>query len=248
MKTFLKLSLVLGFTSLMLVGCKKDNTDLGSSSGTKIKTETMYYGTQIEYDRQYIYNSNEQCTKIIDADNSYATFEYSNKLYTKKYFKADGTANPNRKDEIYNIGSNGLVSSMSSDNIHYTTYTYDTNGILLLSSYSSGNWTNEVKYTITDGNLIKQTKKNVTIYNNTEYITTDTTTYEYLTDKTNTIGSNAHGTSYFGVDSKNLISKEISSNGTIMSYEYEFNNSGKVTKLTKKNNSGDITWSIKYTY
>ena len=70
-----------------------------------------------------------------------------------------------------------------------------------------------------DGNMMSSVRHGVT------------TTYEYYSDKVNTIGNEYFGKTYLGVSSKNPTKKEISGNLTT-DYTYEFDEECYITKVT----------------
>ncbi|MBJ2176277.1 hypothetical protein JBL43_18645 [Aureibaculum sp. A20] len=133
-------------------------------------------------------------------------------------------------------------------------HTYNSNGFViktvLFDDYITYSYSTIYDYEYSNKNLVKETQTNRNIGSDNT-VTEDSyyIEYEYFKNKLNSIGNINFGKKYLGKSSKNLIKKEIGSNGYIANYEYEFDKNGNVTKKSIFNNKDGIkTREFNYEY
>lgn len=235
-----KLLIILSAT--LFVACSSENNDTNSNSTNTLKllsfTETEYGNTETI---NYTYNGSN-ITGFNEADNTSINsfvFGYSNNLLS--------TITSYHNDIVGSIStftySNGKVTSKLSeeDNIDFNhVYTYNSGSQMTNEKqYSNGNLDDSQDYEYNlDGNISKH------LYGNSNY-----TTFEYDTKKNpySLIYSEAIMKSYGVGYSKNNITKSTSDSGTVILYEYQYNEEGYPISVVGRTN-GDIVISKTFVY
>jgi hypothetical protein len=142
---------------------------------------------------------------------------------------------------IYSLNSQGYVSNITGTNgnsNYVIIYEYDKSGYCTKETYSSDNIIEITTYTYANGNMTSTTLMSGTMSN--------TTTYEYYTDKDNTLDYAHRGIIFMGKSNKNLIKKATIGN-SIITYTYDYDQDNYVTKQTRTASDGSIQWES-YTY
>jgi len=226
---------------LLLLGsysCKKENS---SDSNTNYPDFTNCKVTRFyddSYEQKFTYNAEGKISKIEESESGSlsSTFTYTYGNSEVNYESATG-----REKGNYVLNAKGYV--VSSTITYYqdmdptkatsgkiSTYKYNDAGNLIdrNDSYSSQsgttNWLNT--YTWANGNLMTE----ISVSN---FGSINITNYEYYTDKSNALGKTQTLTDFIGVPSKNLLKaeKDGEDGSLIIWYSYEFNSSGKPTKI-----------------
>lgn len=224
---------------LSFQSCKKEETKSTDTIGypdlTGCKVTRFYEG---DGDTRITYNSNGTIAKIEE----YQSGELMNtNTYTYETGMARYSNTSGREKGEYVLNSSGRVTS--SIIIYYqaqdpttatsgvmTTYKYNSTGNLIEKqdeyNSSAGKTNYLTTYTWNNGNLTKEIE--VSSINTTNIID-----YEYYTDKSNALGGTDAAIDFTGIQSKNLpkSQKDGETGLTIVNFTYEFNSSGKPTKL-----------------
>lgn len=165
--------------------------------------------------------------------------------------------------------SDNLICLRNNDDNMNSLMTYDSDKYLTHRTTSDKYYAYVDDFTISNGNILTYTSKeskNSASANSTKYpqsillphtysldlgirkptatksASISTTTYQYYTDKANTMGVENMGVEFLGKQSQNLIKSETK-NGTAKNYTYEFDSKGRVTKKIC-----DDGWFTTYTY
>lgn len=236
--------------------CKKDKDENPSPTPTvtipKIKTITDSTTNEID---TYYYNNSGKIIKVKYSDNSYDTVIYTN---NKVHFKFFNELNQLAGELLLNLNANGLAtngwflnygskvnksvfskilvnpSSVKTNDTMYYTFQYNSNGYLTQQTITYNNINNTYTFNYDSNGNLSSISSN-----------SNTTTYEYFTDKINTIGDHNKGVTYFGKQSKNLIKSSTTNNTYTVYYSYEISNN-KVVKERQFNNYFNNT--LLYTY
>ncbi|MFY8108990.1 MAG: hypothetical protein ACOVO9_08360 [Bacteroidia bacterium] len=240
----MKLKLIKSIALLLLFAlsfqsCKKEETKSTNTPGypdlTGCKVTRFYEG---DGDTRITYNANGTIAKIEE----YQSGELMNtNTYTYETGMARYSNTSGREKGDYVLNSSGRVTS--SIIVYYqaqdpttatsgvmTTYKYNSDGNLIEKqdeyNSSAGKTNYLTTYTWNNGNLMKE----VEIGNNNNINIIE---YEYYTDKSNALAGTDAAMDFTGVQSKNLpkSQKDGESGLTIVNFTYEFNSSGKPTKL-----------------
>ena len=196
------------------------NSKKPQTAVSKIKTRTHGNGTST---LTYIYDGNGRVMQFSGPEST--TFLFQNEMDTVfvTMFLETG---PQVGDFLYPINSKGLATKMDlgvTENI----YTYNAKKNLIEDKTMVGNDVHLMTHDYAGGNLA-ETKYTV------NGILKWTKTYTYYTDKLNSIGNEAFGQSYLGVDSKNLVKSltfnSVANGITTTNYSYEFDPQGRVSK------------------
>ena len=262
--------------SLVFTGCKDDDPATPEVVIPKLKTATYYDGTEVtpSYSEAYEYNASGQIVKIVAEDNSYVTVEYSTGKITLKFVDELGVQDPNIEEFILNdkglyvsSASTWKKSLKSSIKKNYksqlksqlsilgsssTTLTYNADNYLIEENSTEidglNNSSDITTYTITSGNTTG--REYVSTYNDVS--TTSNDTFEFFTDKTNTIGYENMGVTFFGKQDNNLQKKRTQTGESysyISNYSYEYDSYGRVTKQIEKDEANTIIYGqTTYTY
>jgi hypothetical protein len=230
----------------------------------KIHTTSYYYNNEFQYSGTHYYDNNGRLIKIQWSDGEYDTYEYSNSSAIHKYFDEN---NELLNTKSYTLNSDGLaifVSNVSSskgtlkssqftDNFDYSnssstgTYEYNDDGYLIQSTYIDDLGTRTYTYTISEGNCVGY----ILEWSNTS--TPYMVNRIFLEDEINTIGNINAGVNYFGKQSKNLISSELTTSGSYYNnetYTYEYDSKKRVVteSLNVTSSYGNDLYSFTYTY
>ena len=254
MKTKIVLLVVLAF-SVSLYSCKKDSD---SSQSTKSLIQKTTYEDQSYSTYQY---DGTRMIKVSNSDGTYSTLEYATNTITVKGFSA---TNVLENTEVFTLNSKGYaVSAISTSGKKKSTssrsllpmpfpmyatgstnitYEYDANGHMTKAIYGSGSGQETMTYTISNGNTVS----NIDVTGSITY----TTTSQYFTDKTNTIGFENMGVTFFGKQDVNLIQSVTDSfSGTAVThtYTYQYDSQNRVVNETITTPGFNST-STSYTY
>lgn len=199
----------------ILSGCNKDSTPNGK---VKSKTEsfTNAQGQTSSLTTTYTYDGQGRITLSQPSSGNVTSYSYGNGsiTVTSGTTVITGTLN----------GQNLLTSTNTG-----FTFTYDNNGYLIASTAGASKSTVN---TITDGNVTSSTTN--------DNGNSTTTVYSYSTKS----DYRDYGQSFFGKNSKNLVTTETISNanGTLVfTHTYTFDEQGRVqTETTTGNNTTDV--------
>ncbi len=220
---------------ISLNSCKKEETKNTSTSGSDLTNckITRYY--DVNNETKITYNSSGKVSKIEEFEENVLTNTFT---YTYELGKASYVNSTGREKGEYILDSKGRATGSSityyqgqdpttATSGEFTYYKYNSDGNLIerKTEYlsQSGTTTYTTTYLWTNGNLTKEIE--VSSSN-----TTNITEYEYYTDKVNSLGATDAILEFTGVQSKNL-QKDGETGETIVSFTYEFNSSGKPTKI-----------------
>lgn len=232
-------------------------------SAYKIKTSTYYSNSQNYGTDTYTYNLDGSLSKITFSDGSYISLTWATTQVTVTSFTI---ANAVDGSDVYSLNSFGLaVSSTStytnkknksritklfSKSINSTstsTYEYDVNNYKIKeTALYSDNSSNVSNYTVSNGNVATslETSTNGSTTNNYS------TSYDYFSDKANTIEIENMGISFFGKQNKNIVKTGTqtynSGSPSITTFIYEFDSKNRVTKQTSAYGT-NVDYTI-YTY
>jgi len=200
-------------------GCKKEDDDTSKKAGVTPKIKTLSYydpwslATRTE---TYAYDAQGRVTTVTTSFSDGSSGSVVSYSYGTNYMTE---TRPGIGPKTYALNSDGYVSDY-----FLGTQTYDADGHVT----SDGTHT----YTWANGNLISSTND-----------PSGSLTFTYHTDKTNTIGNDNKGMSFFGKESKNLINTSTNGSGTVLVYSHEYDSQGRVTKET-----GKYGYAYNYTY
>ena len=234
----LKVFAILLAFGLGLQSCKKEenvNTTASYPDLTGCKV-TRFYDTENE--TKITYNANGTIAKVEEFSLGSLS---DTKNYTYQANKVNYEAAGGREKGEYTLDANGRA--ISSSIIYYnaqdptvatsgvmSTYKYNSAGNLIEKQEEYNSQAGKTSYLTTylwsDGNISTEIEVGS---NNTTY----TTNYEYYTDKSNSLAGTDAAMDFTGVQSKNLIKahKNGKDGSTIVSFTYDFNSSGKPTKI-----------------
>jgi hypothetical protein len=227
--------------------CKKDNKNT-TSSFPRILKENILYGQQT-YSITYQYDDNFRVTKIVQLDGKIKTYNYVDSTVMVKTFNREGTAMISI--ETYTLNSKGLAKSLHGTGTYGSrtstwseTYEYDGSGYLVKEVFSSTLETGHTAYySILDGNMVAE----AFLYDGQS----DSTSYKFLPNTTNTIGNENTGISFLGKQNVNLfnwMNEKSSTHGTSPYIcTYEFDNLNRVAKRIRTE-EGVSTLTSTYIY
>jgi hypothetical protein len=253
-----KLLLFASLVGLVMVSsCKKDKTE---TPFAKIQSVTNYdYEGGLQSNVTYVYDDQGRISNESNSDGSYSTYQYASTSVTKTSYsryvamteKVIYTLNSagqaiSSVDSIYSTGSSTITKTAQK-----YFYTYDGAGFLVKTTYSPSDGTSTNVVTTT--NTITASNIATVVYGYSYTSTTsasnnvsfsDTTVYQFLSDKANTIGPVNFGKNFLGSQNANLpvsgvetsvYNSEVTiSQKTSQSYKYtyEYNDNGFVSKVT----------------
>ncbi|MFY8019654.1 MAG: hypothetical protein ACOVP1_00600 [Bacteroidia bacterium] len=219
--------------------CKKAETTTSNTNnypdltGCKV---TRFY--DVTNETKISYNANGTIAKVEEYE---AGSLYNTNTYTYETGKVSYVNTSGREKGEYLLDSKGRATSSAI--IYYqaqdpttatsgvmATYKYNADGNLIEKqeeyNSQSGKTSYLTTYQWTNGNLTSEIEVSS---NNNTYITN----YEYYMDKSNALGATDAAMDFTGVQSKNLVKahKDGKNGSTIVSFTYDFNSSGKPTKV-----------------
>jgi len=248
---FLFLAIVLG-----LGACKKDSNDSSSgSSVAKILSTAYYENGNLAFTQTIQYDASGKPVKVTADDGSfyYVAIGPSSVVITSfdTLGVQDGTDNyilnakglaisqvstwnkPGNKNDMFKHHKNTGKGSSS------YTYEYDANNYLIKNIYTEGGVGDTVIYTISGGNTTTATTVGSFPF---------VQSYQFLTNKTNTIGNENMGVSFLGKQDKNLISATtytFDAGSQTINTSYTYDSKGRVLKVFNPDAPEDYTI---YTY
>ncbi len=254
MNTKIFLLAVLAF-SITLFSCKKDS-DTTEAAKPFIQKTTLEDQSYILY--QY---DGTRLVKITSTDGSYTTLDYSATTVTAKEYSVD---NVQGNSQMFTLNSQGYAISsvttpgkkknLSSKSIlpiaiaqfailsPTISYEYNSDGYMTKAIYGDAGNQEVITYTISNGNHVG--------YADAAGGQTSTSTSEFYLDKTNTVGSENMGITFFGKQDKNLIQSvtdTYSGSPVMHSYSYQYDTQNRVVSTTITT-SGFNTTSTAYSY
>jgi YD repeat-containing protein len=216
--------LLLALFVISATGCRHNDNNAYNFNGPWLKTET-YTGSGGTSAVTYTYDSQHRLTAKNYSDGSVVAYQYNSSTIVETESSSMGT----NQVVTYGLNNDGYAVIVDGVNI----FTYDA------QHHVTG---------LDDGDLV------TFVYNNGN-LTSETTvgssvTYQYLTNKTNTIGQQNYGLTWAGVQSTNLMSSEarVAGGSTVtVTYTYEYDGQNRVTKRTDTHSTGVVeVWE--YTY
>jgi hypothetical protein len=251
-KIFLLAALALSIT---LYSCKKDS-DITEAAKPLVQKTTLEDNSYFLYQ----YDGN-RLTKITSSDGGYTTIDYTATTATVKEYSVDNVLGSsqvftlNSKGyAISSVTSSGKKKSLSTKSIlpiaiaqfaiasPTTTYEYNSDGYMTKAIYGDAGNQEIITYTITNGNSVA--------YSDAAGGQTFTSTSQFYLDKTNTIGFENMGISFFGKQDKNLkqsVTDTYSGSAVAHSYTYQYDSQNRVASNTIST-AGAYTTSTAYTY
>jgi len=242
----LNIRLLLSAATLAFIfsACQKENTTL--AEGTKLKMTTSQLNDSISYE-SFNYDNQNRVTLIEDSNNNGAKYkmliEYNAQGQPLKL-----TASQNQS-YFFSYDNNGRIvkklnqPASNSGNSIRNVYSYDSKGRLIADSvYSS--WTNEVfsytTYTYNENDNVVERKE----YNNFMGSMQMENSVQLLYDDKPNPHNNLGTTLYFITNDDRYLSRNNKiqvkyQDGTIMGYEYEYQNNGLPKKVLEKHNEAD---------
>lgn len=222
---------------MLLISCQKDSSDNANETG-KI-TALIQNGNTLSY----VYDNDGRLISRTAPEGN-ATYTYTPTMVTERIFTLTGPVTL-----VYELNAQNLVSkSYNLDSAQFfTTYQYNAAGMPVIEKYQrAGNGTIETTYYYApsgnpDSAIIK--KFNTVIQKNI---------FEFDPNLPNTFLAEKFGIYIFGKDAANLITKQteitIGGNTVINTYAYEFDNTGRVTKIIRRQPGTSLEETTNYHY
>jgi YD repeat-containing protein len=226
--------------SAILTGCNKGG---GSFTDARVKKVSSQRGFT-----EYTYTPENKIKSVKSSDGSTTTYTYKDKTISQ--LRADSVHGMFITSSIF-LNAAGLAdSSVASDpsGTYVELYAHDANGnISQTKDVISGHLYNASNSDFKDGNEISR-------------IITDSTSkprvslfFDYYADKVNSAGYQNMGMQFLGNDSKNLMKKFVQvlpSGDTIrvMSFNYHYDEKGRVSQKAVYDNHGMLADSTSYSY
>lgn len=240
--------------------CKKSSSDNpGTTSVSKIKTVTQHDTSGITGTQTYIYDNSGKLLKATTNDGSVVfDLTYSAGKVEMNFYAGPGMV---WMKQTFLLNQSGLAASATyfinmavknqampgsvfppflktmkpaGDTTHEL-YFYDNAGYKIKEINWSKSFRDTTVFEVLYGNTI------MSIQTDGEH--SDTTTFEYYADRTNTLGTANCGVYFFGTQDKNLLYK-IKSPYSNSTYTYEYDSRGRVIKEMA---TGFNSW-YSYTY
>lgn len=224
--------------------CKKDEETENPAKEIVplITTRAISYEKHPEIDStSFIYDDEGRCTRFGDRnEHTDVTYSGSNVVFTSY----DG--NVLDYTDTYTLNDQGLAltqirtkpgSSNSSEKYIYNTKNQLTKTVVI------ENGIQDTTFYFYDGDNVATM---VTRYEENSIVTSDTTRFEYYTDKISTVEMTNLGFPFIGPRNKNLIKKTMRRYGTT-EFTYEFDSKDRVIKETATSN-GSVDHYVHYTY
>jgi hypothetical protein len=235
---YARLSLL--FSCLVLIACSKQETPVYVQctpvlpSPHRIAEETAYRGpdTTFWYLKKFFYDeSGRQVMELTTQDG----FTDTTASYT--YF-TDRVKTP-VSDILLN--DRGLAVSASSG-VSYT-WSYNAEGYMTAQSYvyAGGSATNSYFY-----NCFNQDRV-ITLYQSGAGPHSDTTNFQFYTDKPNTIGNLNHGIAFYGAQNNTLVRSQARTGQQVIYFSYYYDDMNRVQWQVLADTLGN-TMYLKYTY
>lgn len=182
MKKLLNFSLLaILAASFVLTGCKKDDDSNPSGENTKqdgilpkkvVKIVKNYVGHEEYYGDTYLFDAEGRITSYTEKDGKYSditTYTYTEDKCVCVYDNGENTL-------TINVENGRFVSSNSGNKEEYT---YTSDGYIKSQKWDNTKGTENIEYTVTDGNITSYFDHYVEKYNNKEYIHDENTTLTY---------------------------------------------------------------------
>jgi YD repeat-containing protein len=223
--------------SMLLISCQKDSNDDADEAG-KITAIIQNGNTH-----SYVYDNNGRLISRTAPEGN-ATYTYAPTMVTERIFTQTGPVTL-----VYELNAQNLVSkSYNLDSAQFfTTYQYNAAGMPIIEKYQgAGNAAIETTYYYApSGNPDSAiTKKLNTVIQKK--------VFEFDTNLPNTLLAEKFGINIFGKDAANLITKqtEITTGGNTVAitYTYEFDNTGRVTKIIQRQPGTSLEETTNYHY
>jgi YD repeat-containing protein len=222
---------------VLLMSCQKD------SSGDTNETGKITAITQNGNTLSYTYDNDGRLISRTAPEGN-ATYTYTPGMVTEKIITPTGLVTL-----IYELNAQGLVSkSYNLDSSQFfTTYQYNAAGMPVIEKYQgAGNSTIETTYYYApSGNPDSAISKK---FNNI----IQKNIFEFDPILPNTLLAEKFGIYIFGKDATNLITKqtEITTGGNtiINTYAYEFDNTGRATKIIRRQPGTSLEETTNYNY
>jgi len=203
------------FAVIAIGGCgKKDAATINGNIKKVFSTSNSNSPSSIGF----TYDAQNRLTLAEQFDSAGTLVGHITVTYTANslHYEAFDSAGASQYVADATLNAQGLVTSVTGD---ASVLTYDSEGHLLLRDNGA---TDKDIYTYSNGNKIKEISVGSS--------SSDTTTYTYLTDKTELRN---RGMSFMGKGSKNLLSTETRNPGaSVRVYTYEYDSKGRVSKET----------------
>jgi len=203
------------------------------------------------YSESYSYDGEGRITTIQRASGSRTDITYASDTVTETTFTDSGTI-ASRKVVFLNssgLAVNSFTGDTSGNILSYSTYTYDADNFKI-GERTTDNLNNEFAqqtWSISD--------KNVYYYTSTDAATTQnnlTIAYSYSFEKESTTGNQNKGMKYYGNSSVNVmktLNKQSSVTGNVYySFQYTYDDSGRVATQTAYNHQNEVVYTNTYTY
>ncbi len=233
--------------ALLLISSSCEKTDTSNPSSTAlVKTMLLQFNDTVSYNYSLMYDNNSRISQMdlvsslgSTVNRIRTTYVYSSGTVTMSTFNAIPDTLMESEDITLNSQGWGILRATSFKGVYTskTTLSYDSQGYMTEDStgYLGLNTTKAItNYTIgADGNVASKTYRSVTNFSRS----TTLTSYTYLTDKANSIGSTNMGVSFSGKQNANLIASSTSDPAPLFGpnpllYTYEYDALGRVSKLT----------------
>lgn len=183
MKKLLNFSLLaILAASFVLTGCKKDDDSNPGGETTKqdgilpkkvVKIVKNYVGREEYYGDTYLFDAEGRITSYTEKDGKYSditTYTYTEDKCVCVYDNGENTL-------IINVENGRFVSSNSGNKGEEYTYTSD--GYIKSQKWYDTEGTENIEYTVTDGNITSYIDHDVEKYDNKEDIDDENTTLTY---------------------------------------------------------------------
>jgi len=199
---------------------------------------------------KYFYNPDGRAARVEDSKGNNTTYEYYPDLVLRKY---NDVIKERSFVDTMRLNRQGLVSSITSNNVASIMEKRDFDADKDMSTTTlynkKGSMTGTIIYTYQNGNLVSSSATAT----DTSAGNTESNTYQYYTDRPNTIGDDNIGEGFVGRSSKNPVKSSSSQllhlAPVYYNYNYQYDPQGRISaKATYKTSSGQLVDSAVYTY
>ncbi|MEI7724461.1 MAG: hypothetical protein WCK09_05105 [Bacteroidota bacterium] len=232
--------LFLLFSCIIMIACSKKETPVYVQcppimpSPYRIAEETEYRGpdTTFWYTKKFFYDESGRLVMELTTQDGFTDTTASYTYFTDRV-----------KTPVSDILLNerGLAISAFSG-VSYT-WSYNAEDFMTTQffAYAKGSATYSYSYNCSNQDRV------ITLYGATTGTHSDTTNFQFYTDKPNTIGNLNHGIAFYGKQNNTLIRSQARTGQQVIHYTYYFDDMNRVQWQVLTDTLGNIMY-MKYTY